>query len=87
MRRALDGTSAEVLVDSEVMCGADIVAALALGADFVLVGRAYLYGLMAGGEYGARRALQILEEDILRTMQLLGVASVQELTTELVTLE
>lgn len=86
VRRALDGTDAEVLIDSGVMCGSDIVAALALGADFVLVGRAYLYGLMAGGEYGAGRALKILEEDIRRTMQLLGVASVHEITPELVTL-
>ncbi|KRE35962.1 alpha-hydroxy-acid oxidizing enzyme [Janibacter sp. Soil728] len=86
VRQVLDGTGAEVLVDSGVMSGADIVAALALGADFVLVGRAYLYGLMAGGEYGATRALTILEDDIRRTMQLLGVASVREITPDLVTL-
>lgn len=86
VREALQGTDAEVLVDSGVMCGADIVAALALGADFVLVGRAYLYGLMAGGEHGARRALHILEDDIRRTMQLIGVSSIDELTTEHVTL-
>ncbi|WP_435202371.1 alpha-hydroxy acid oxidase [Janibacter sp. GS2] len=86
VREALNGTGAEVMLDSGVMCGADVVAALALGADFVLVGRAYLYGLMAGGEYGARRALTILEEDVRRTMQLVGVAAVGELTPEHVTL-
>ncbi|UTT66532.1 alpha-hydroxy-acid oxidizing protein [Janibacter sp. CX7] len=86
VRAALTGTSAEVVVDSGVMCGADVVAALALGADFVLVGRAYLYGLMAAGEHGARRALRLLEEDVRRTMQLLGVTSVAELTPEYVTL-
>lgn len=86
VRQALAGTDAEVLVDSGVMCGADIVAALALGADFVLVGRAYLYGLMAGGEYGARRALRILEEDARRTMQLVGAATVSDLTPDHATL-
>lgn len=86
VREALRATDAEIIVDSGVMCGADIVAALALGADFVLVGRAYLYGLMAGGERGALRALRILEEDVRRTMQLLGVSSVAELTPEHATL-
>lgn len=86
VREALRGTRAEILMDSGVMCGADVVAALALGADFVLVGRAYLYGLMAGGEHGALRALNILEEDARRTMQLLGVSSVADLTPEHATL-
>lgn len=66
--------------------GTDRLAALSLGADFVLVGRAYLDGLMAGGEHGARRALQILEEDARPTLQLLGAASVAELTSEHVSL-
>lgn len=87
VRKALQGTDGEVLVDSGVMCGADIVAALALGADFVLVGRAYLYGLMAGGEHGALRALRILEGDVGRTMQLLGVSAISELTPEHVSLD
>lgn len=87
VRKALQGTDGEVLVDSGVMCGADIVAALALGADFVLVGRAYLYGLMAGGEHGALRALRILEGDVRRTMQLLGVSAISELTPEYVSLD
>lgn len=86
VRAALLGTDAEVVVDSGVMTGADVVAALALGADFVLVGRAYLYGLMAGGEYGARRALRILEEDVKRTMQLLGAESIDALRADHVSL-
>ena len=61
------------------MSGADIVAAHALGADNVLVGRAYLDGLMAGGERGVDRSLDILATEIRRTLQLLGVGSVSVL--------
>jgi L-lactate dehydrogenase (cytochrome) len=61
------------------MSGADIVAATALGAKATLVGRAYLYGLMAGGERGVERAVEILSRDIRRTMQLLGVRTIDEL--------
>jgi L-lactate dehydrogenase (cytochrome) len=73
------GDGAEVWVDTGVMAGADIVAAAALGARTTLVGRAYLYGLMAGGERGVDRAAEILTREIRRTMQLLGVSSVSEL--------
>jgi L-lactate dehydrogenase (cytochrome) len=73
------GTNAEVYVDGGIMNGADVVAAVALGARGAFVGRAYLYGLMAGGEAGVRRAAEILTEDIVRTMKLLGVSSVKEL--------
>lgn len=61
------------------MSGADIVAAIALGADFTLIGRAYLYGLMAGGQEGVDRTIEILRSQIERTMRLLGVASLDEL--------
>ena len=74
------GADAEIYVDGGIMNGGDIVAAVALGAKAAFVGRAYLYGLMAGGEAGVRRAAQILSEDIIRTMKLLGVQSVEELT-------
>lgn len=80
------GGDAEVYVDGGVLNGADIVAAIALGADAVFVGRAYLYGLMAGGEAGVRRATEILSNDITRTMQLLGVTSLDELDPDLVVL-
>jgi L-lactate dehydrogenase (cytochrome) len=76
----------EVYLDTGVMSGSDIVAAVALGARGVLVGRAFLYGLMAGGEKGVQRAAQILTSGIERTMRLLGVNSIGELTPDLVTL-
>jgi L-lactate dehydrogenase (cytochrome) len=73
------GDRAEVWLDTGIMNGADIVAALALGANATLVGRAYLYGLMAGGERGVDRAVEILDREIRRTMQLLGARTVDEL--------
>jgi L-lactate dehydrogenase (cytochrome) len=73
------GSQAEVWVDTGIMTGADVVAALALGARTALVGRAYLYGLMAGGERGVDRAAEILSAEVRRTMQLLGVRSIDEL--------
>ncbi|MDQ4214964.1 alpha-hydroxy acid oxidase [Microbacterium capsulatum] len=76
------GADTEVMIDSGVRTGSDVVAAIALGARFVLVGRAYLYGLMAGGEAGVDRAAHILRTEVERTMQLLGVTSIAELTPE-----
>lgn len=73
------GSKAEIHIDSGIMHGADIVAALAQGADFTWIGRAYLYGLMAGGRDGVDRAIEILSTQILRTMKLLGVRSISEL--------
>jgi len=73
------GDRAEVLVDTGIMNGGDVVAAIALGARAALVGRAYLYGLMAGGGRGVAKAVAILAAEIVRTMQLLGVSSVDEL--------
>ncbi len=80
------GDDAEVYVDGGIMNGADIVAAVALGAQACFVGRAYLYGLMAGGEQGVDRMVEIFAGDIKRTMQLLGVRSVADLTPDLVRL-
>lgn len=79
------GSDTEVLLDTGIMSGADIVAAIALGARFTLIGRAYLYGLMAGGEAGVNRAVDILAEQVERTMRLLGVTSLEELTPAHVT--
>jgi L-lactate dehydrogenase (cytochrome) len=73
------GDRAEVYVDGGLLSGADMVAAVGLGARAVLVGRAYLYGLMAGGERGVARSGEILRKEAVRTMQLLGVRSVAEL--------
>jgi L-lactate dehydrogenase (cytochrome) len=77
---------AEVYLDGGVLDGADVVAAVAAGARTVLVGRAYLYGLMAGGERGVQRAVDILGAEVARTLQLLGVPSVAELTPDRVRL-
>lgn len=73
------GKDTEVHLDTGIMSGADVVASVALGARFTLIGRAYLYGLMAGGEAGVDRAIQILSEQVARTMRLLGVNSPEEL--------
>lgn len=73
------GSQTAVMIDSGINHGADIVAALALGARFTWVGRAYLYGLMAGGEAGVRRTADILESQIVRTLKLLGVQRIDQL--------
>ncbi|MEJ6488827.1 alpha-hydroxy acid oxidase [Leucobacter sp. USCH14] len=73
------GRDATVMVDTGIMNGADIVASMALGAKFTLIGRAYLYGLMAGGRAGVDRTIAILRDEIERTMKLLGVSSIAEL--------
>lgn len=75
----LVGTDAEVWVDTGILSGGDIVAAMAMGANLCLVGRAYLYGLMAGGERGVQRAVDILRAEIVRTMRLLGVRTIGDL--------
>jgi L-lactate dehydrogenase (cytochrome) len=68
-------------MDGGIRRGADIAKALCLGARAVLIGRAYAYGLGAAGQAGVARALEILKEDLHRTMKLLGCASVQQLNT------
>ena len=73
------GPSFTVLVDSGVRHGADAVIALALGADAAVLGRAYLYGLMVGGEAGVDRALDLLIGQFRSAMQFLGMTSVAEL--------
>jgi L-lactate dehydrogenase (cytochrome) len=79
------GGHTEIILDTGIMSGADIVAAVALGARCTLIGRAYLYGLMAGGEAGVTRAIEILCGQITRTMRLLGVTCLEELTPAHVT--
>ena len=79
------GRDATVMIDTGIRNGADIVAAVALGAKFTLVGRAYLYGLMAGGREGVDRMIGILRSEIERTMALLGVSSLEELEPRHVT--
>ena len=70
----------EIHIDTGIMHGADVLAAIALGAQFTYVGRAYLYGLMAGGQDGVERALEIMRTQMVRNMKLLGVNSLDDLT-------
>ncbi|MGE5716525.1 MAG: alpha-hydroxy acid oxidase [Acidobacteriota bacterium] len=73
------GGRAEVLMDGGVRRGGDILKAICLGARAVLVGRAYAYGLAAAGEAGVSRALEILRDDVQRTLKLLGCRSPADL--------
>ncbi len=79
------GRDLEIHLDTGIMSGTDIVAAVALGARTTMVGRAYLYGLMAGGRAGVNRALSILTSEVRRTMRLLGVGALEELGPQHVT--
>jgi len=76
------GKDYKIHVDTGITNGADVLAAIAHGADFTYVGRAYLYGLMAGGQAGVERALEIIKSQIIRNMKLLGVRSLAELTPD-----
>jgi len=78
------GSEIEVFVDGGTMNGADVAAAVARGARAVFIGRAYLYGLMAGGKAGVERALQMLTKEFTDTMKLLGASDVSELDESLV---
>jgi isopentenyl diphosphate isomerase/L-lactate dehydrogenase-like FMN-dependent dehydrogenase len=81
--RAVEG-QAEVLMDGGIRRGSDIVKAICLGARAVLIGRAYAYGLAAGGRAGVNRALEILREDVERTLRLIGCPSVSALNASYV---
>jgi L-lactate dehydrogenase (cytochrome) len=80
------GNGAEILMDGGVRRGSDIVKALCLGARAVLIGRAYAYGLAAYGKLGVERALEILRDDLRRTLTLLGCSSADELNSSFVNL-
>lgn len=76
--------NAEIILDGGVRRGSDIVKVLALGANAVALGRAYLYGLGAGGERGVRRALEIMDSELRRTMALCGRARLSALTRDVI---
>ena len=76
------GDRAEVYVDGGILSGSDVVAAVALGARAALVGRAYLYGLMAGGERGVQKVAEILAREVAATLALMGVSRVVDLRPE-----
>lgn len=73
------GSHLEVILDGGIRRGSDIIKALALGADAVMVGRPMLYGVSAGGQDGAERALFLLQEELLRSMRLSGLASLSQI--------
>ena len=78
VRKELRG-DIEVHLDTGIMHGGDVIAAIAHGAQYTYIGRAYLYGLMAGGQQGVERSLEILKGQMSRTMKLLGVNTLEEL--------
>lgn len=78
------GDKVEVFVDGGITRGSDIIKAVALGAKGCLIGRAYLYGLAAGGEPGVTRVYDILKDEMERTMKLIGCRSIQELDAKYV---
>ncbi len=73
------GKDIEVLIDGGISRGSDVIKALALGAKACLIGRAYMYGLGAGGEKGVSRCYDILREEMVRVMQLIGCSDIHEL--------
>lgn len=77
--RAAVGEDFAILVDSGIRHGSDVATAIALGADACMVGRAYLWGLVAGGQEGVEHVAGLLTDEFRRTLQLLGMASVDEL--------
>ena len=78
------GTKVPIHFDTGIMHGADVIAGLASGANFAWIGRAYLYGLMAGGKSGVEKTFEILQGQMTRTLKLLGVNSIAELDPSMV---
>ena len=83
IREAVGG-EIELIVDGGIRRGTHILKAMALGADAVSIGKAYLYGLAAGGQKGVELALQILKDELDRDMALMGCRKINELTREFV---
>lgn len=75
------GPDFDVYVDGAVMSGEDVYGAIACGAKGVLIGRSYLYGIMAGGQYGVQRAVDILRQELIRTMRFCGAGTLQDAQT------
>lgn len=84
VKSAISGSSTQLFIDGGALSGSDVVGGIGLGADAVLIGRAYLYGIMAGGEAGVRRAAQILQGEVEQTMRLMGITSLDQLTPDMV---
>ena len=73
------GDKTDVYIDGGILSGQDVYAALALGAKGVMIGRAYLYGIMAGGENGVDRVIELMRRDLVNTMGLTGVSTIEEI--------
>ena len=80
------GKGTQIYIDGAIMSGADVLAAIALGADAVLIGRAYLYGAMAAGREGVQKVVETLRFEMETAMKLMGARNIDELTPEFVSL-
>jgi len=80
------GKGTQIYIDGAVMSGADVLAAIALGADAVLIGRAYLYGAMAAGREGVQKVVETLRFEMETAMKLMGARNIDELTPEFVSI-
>jgi L-lactate dehydrogenase (cytochrome) len=81
---AAEANGMTVMLDGGIRRGTDVIKALALGAQFVFVGRPFLFAAVAGGEAGVRRALTALRDEVDRDMALLGIRSISEITSDLI---
>ena len=81
---AAEANGMTVMLDGGIRRGTDVLKALALGAQFVFVGRPLLYAAVAGGEAGVQRALTLLKEEVDRDMALLGIRNIGEISSDLV---
>jgi isopentenyl diphosphate isomerase/L-lactate dehydrogenase-like FMN-dependent dehydrogenase len=78
------GSGPQIYIDGAIMSGADVLAAIALGADAVLIGRAYLYGAMAAGEGGVRKVVELFRFEMETAMKLMGVRNLSELNSDFI---
>ncbi len=78
------GSGPQIYIDGAIMSGADVLAAIALGADAVLIGRAYLYGAMAAGESGVRKVVELFRFEMETAMKLMGVKNLSELNSDFI---
>ena len=80
----IKGSGPQIYVDGAIMSGADVLAAVALGADAVLIGRAYLYGAMAAGQSGVEKVVEMFRFEMETAMKLMGAKNLSELNPDFV---
>ena len=78
------GSGPQIYIDGAIMSGADVLAAIALGADAVLIGRAYLYGAMAAGKFGVEKVVEMFRFEMETAMKLMGAKNLSELTPDFI---